>query len=93
MQIHSKRPQSESYLDSAKNFKLDSARLLDTAYFSAESAPSKQEANSSIVGEFLQLCEASDSDRTDNSSRKRALRNCEKSPQEEFAPNYTNKVA
>ena len=41
-------------------------------------------ANSSIVDEFLQLCEASDKNRTLSPLRKRALRNCEKSPQDEF---------
>ena len=51
-----------------------------------DSANALQEANSSIVDEFSHLCEASDADRTNGSSRKRALRKCEKSPQDaEFA--------
>ena len=44
----------------------------------------KQPTNSSIVDEFLGLCEASDKDRTDSSSRKRAEALPKKSPQDEF---------
>lgn len=56
-----------------------------------DSASSTQKANSSIVDEISQLCEVSDKDRTDSSSRKRNERNCEKSPQDdEFALDSAN---
>ena len=54
------------------------------------STHSKQEANSSIADEFLGLCEASDKDRTQGSSRKRAEALPKKSLRDEFALDSAN---
>ena len=66
---------AESSLDSAKSQNL---------------IKKEQPTNSKIVDEFLGLCEASDKDRTQGSSRKRAEALPKKSPQAEFVAESRN---
>ena len=71
-----------------KNAELAESNI-QSAESSADSATHTQEVNSSIVDEFLGLCEASNDDRTLSPSRKRADALPKKSPQDEFASDST----
>ena len=60
------------------------AKSIKMAESRVDSARSTNETNSSIVDEFLGFCEASDADKTNGLSRKRAEAIPKKSPQDEF---------
>ena len=73
----------DRFIDGAES----SANKVDSATFLVDSALSTQETNSSIADEFLGLCEASNADKTNGLSRKRADALPKKSLRDdEFAP-------
>ena len=68
-----------------QNLGENSAQIAESALDSAESQNlNEQPTNSKIVDEFLGLCEASNADKTNGLSRKRAEALPKKSPQAEF---------